>query len=100
MAQFRFQRSPWLVKAKTVPEILRENIRLTTIALKERTIEVSSRHKLLAVHRHGHGFLSIAPVMQGRRGCQKLLTFDRQSSLRSGVDLGLRHSPERGQFHV
>ena len=36
MAQFRFQRSPWLVKGKTVPEILRENIRLTTIALKER----------------------------------------------------------------
>lgn len=36
MAQFRFQRSPWLVKGKSVPEILRENIRLTTIALKER----------------------------------------------------------------
>ena len=36
MAQFRFQRSPWLVKGKKVPEILRENIRLATIALKER----------------------------------------------------------------
>ena len=36
MAQYRFRRSPWLVKGKTVPEILRENIRLTTIALKER----------------------------------------------------------------
>ena len=36
MAQFRFKRSPWLVKGMTVPEILRENIRLTTIALKER----------------------------------------------------------------
>ncbi|HIN96148.1 MAG TPA: chitin deacetylase, partial [Planctomycetes bacterium] len=36
MAQYRFKRSPWLVKGMTVPEILRENIRLTTIALKER----------------------------------------------------------------
>ncbi|MBH58735.1 MAG: chitin deacetylase [Planctomycetaceae bacterium] len=34
--QFRFSRSPWLVKDKTVLEILRENIRLTEIALKQR----------------------------------------------------------------
>ena len=35
--QFRFARSPWLIKNKTVTEILRENIRLTEIALKQRT---------------------------------------------------------------
>ena len=34
--QFRFTRSPWLVKGKTVPQILRENIRLTQIAMKQR----------------------------------------------------------------
>lgn len=34
--QFRFQRAPWLVEGKTVEQVLRENIRLTTIALKER----------------------------------------------------------------
>ncbi len=34
--QFRFSRSPWLVENKTVPEILRENIRLTEIAMKQR----------------------------------------------------------------
>lgn len=40
--QFRFQRAPWLIEGKTVQEILRENIRLTTIALKERAgIEVN-----------------------------------------------------------
>ena len=34
--QFRFSRSPWLIKDKTVTEIIRENIRLTEIALKQR----------------------------------------------------------------
>src|SRR5580692_359895 len=34
--QFRFQRSPWLVRGKTVPQIVRENIEQCTIALKER----------------------------------------------------------------
>lgn len=34
--QFRFQRSPWLVEGKTVPEILEENIRTTTIAMQDR----------------------------------------------------------------
>lgn len=40
--QFRFQRSPWLVAGKSTEEIIRENVRLTTIALKERAgIEVN-----------------------------------------------------------
>jgi peptidoglycan/xylan/chitin deacetylase (PgdA/CDA1 family) len=34
--QFRFQRSPWLIEGKSVEQILRENIRLTTVAMQER----------------------------------------------------------------
>jgi hypothetical protein len=34
--QFRFRRAPWLVRGQTAAEIVRENIRLTTAALKER----------------------------------------------------------------
>jgi hypothetical protein len=34
--QFRFRRAPWLVAGRSVAEVLRENIRLTNVALKER----------------------------------------------------------------
>lgn len=34
--QYRFQRAPWLVEGKTIEQVLRENIRLTTIGLKDR----------------------------------------------------------------
>lgn len=34
--QFRFRRSPWLVRGKSASQVIEENIRLTTIALKER----------------------------------------------------------------
>jgi len=34
--QYRFRRSPWLLRGRTVPEIIRENIRLTNAALNER----------------------------------------------------------------
>jgi len=34
--QFRFQRSPWLIRGKTVREIIQENIRITTLAMKQR----------------------------------------------------------------
>lgn len=34
--QFRFQRSPWLIEGKTAHEVIRENIRMTTLAMKER----------------------------------------------------------------
>lgn len=34
--QFRFQRSPWLVNGRSPMQMIRENIRLTTIALKQR----------------------------------------------------------------
>lgn len=35
-AQYRFQRSPWLVEGRSAEDVIRENIRLTTAALKER----------------------------------------------------------------
>ncbi|MBI4606491.1 MAG: polysaccharide deacetylase family protein [Planctomycetes bacterium] len=34
--QYRFQRAPWLIEGKTPAEVIRENIRLTTAALKAR----------------------------------------------------------------
>ncbi len=34
--QFRFRRAPWLIEDKTAAEVIRENIRLATIALKAR----------------------------------------------------------------
>ncbi len=34
--QFRFQRSPWLVEGKSAADAIRENIRITTEALKQR----------------------------------------------------------------
>ena len=34
--QFRFRRAPWLIQGKTVPQVLRENIQITTDALKQR----------------------------------------------------------------
>ena len=35
--QFRFQRSPWLIEGRSLSELIQENIRLTTSALKQRT---------------------------------------------------------------
>ena len=35
-AQFRFQRAPWLVRGKTVAEVIEDNIATTTVALRER----------------------------------------------------------------
>jgi peptidoglycan/xylan/chitin deacetylase (PgdA/CDA1 family) len=35
-SQFRFQRSPWLVAGKSAAEVIEGNIRITTVALKER----------------------------------------------------------------
>jgi peptidoglycan/xylan/chitin deacetylase (PgdA/CDA1 family) len=35
-AQFRFRRSPWLVEGQSVDQILRTNIRLTTVAMRRR----------------------------------------------------------------
>jgi peptidoglycan/xylan/chitin deacetylase (PgdA/CDA1 family) len=35
--QFRFRRAPWLIRGKSAAAVIEENIRLTTIALRERT---------------------------------------------------------------
>lgn len=35
--QFRFQRAPWLIQGRLVADVIQENIRLTTLALKQRT---------------------------------------------------------------
>ena len=35
--QFRFQRSPWLIEGRSLSAIIHDNIRLTTLALKQRT---------------------------------------------------------------
>jgi peptidoglycan/xylan/chitin deacetylase (PgdA/CDA1 family) len=35
--QFRFRRAPWLVRGQTAEQVIRENIRMTNIALLERT---------------------------------------------------------------
>jgi peptidoglycan/xylan/chitin deacetylase (PgdA/CDA1 family) len=34
--QFRFKRAPWLIRGKTVAEVIEDNIATTTLALKER----------------------------------------------------------------
>jgi peptidoglycan/xylan/chitin deacetylase (PgdA/CDA1 family) len=34
--QYRFSRSPWLIRGRSVPEIIRDNIQLTNVALRER----------------------------------------------------------------
>jgi peptidoglycan/xylan/chitin deacetylase (PgdA/CDA1 family) len=34
--QFRFKRSPWLVKGRTAEEVIRDNIQVTTLAMKQR----------------------------------------------------------------
>jgi peptidoglycan/xylan/chitin deacetylase (PgdA/CDA1 family) len=34
--QFRFKRSPWLIKGMSVPDILQNNIRITSLAMKQR----------------------------------------------------------------
>jgi peptidoglycan/xylan/chitin deacetylase (PgdA/CDA1 family) len=34
--QFRFQRSPWLIKGMSAEQIIRQNIRMTTLGMKER----------------------------------------------------------------
>lgn len=40
--QFRFRRAPWLIEGKSAAEAIEENIRLTTIALRERAGIVES----------------------------------------------------------
>src|SRR4051812_28638137 len=62
--QYRFARAPWLIRDRPVADVLRENIRLTNIALKDR----------LGVKANGFrtpgGF---ATALHGREDLQKML---------------------------
>jgi hypothetical protein len=62
--QYRFARAPWLIRDRPVADVLRENIRLTNVALKER----------LGVEANGFrtpgGF---ATALHGREDLQKML---------------------------
>jgi hypothetical protein len=62
--QFRFQRAPWLIEGRTPEDVIRDNIRLTTLALKQRT-EITN-----------HGFRTpggFKDGLQGREDLQKTL---------------------------
>jgi peptidoglycan/xylan/chitin deacetylase (PgdA/CDA1 family) len=62
--QFRFQRSPWLIAGRQPAEVIRENIRLTSAALKSRlSIEAAG-------FRTPGGF---APGLADREDVQKML---------------------------
>jgi hypothetical protein len=62
--QYKFSRAPWLIRDRPVAEVLRENIRLTNVALKER----------LGVQANGFrtpgGFVT---ALHGREDLQKML---------------------------
>jgi len=62
--QFRFQRAPWLIEGRSIAEVIRDNIRLTTLALKERTGIVNRGFRTPG------GF---AAGLSGREDLQKLL---------------------------
>lgn len=62
--QFRFRRAPWLIAGRKVEEVLRENVQLTTLGLRERLgIEANG-------FRTPGGF---AAGLSGRRDVQQLL---------------------------
>jgi len=62
--QYRFSRAPWLVRGRRLPDLIRENIQLTNIALKERVgVEANG-------FRTPGGF---ADGLQGREDLQQML---------------------------
>lgn len=58
--QFRFQRAPWLIEGMTTEQVIRENIRRTTLALQQR-VQVQNR-----------GFRTPGGFQQGLRGREDL----------------------------
>jgi hypothetical protein len=62
--QFRFQRSPWLIEGRETADVIRENIRLATLAMKQR-IGVNNRG-----FRTPGGFQT---GLHGREDLQKML---------------------------
>jgi hypothetical protein len=62
--QYKFSRAPWLIGGRPVADVLRENIRITNVALKERVgVEVNG-------FRTPGGF---ATALNGREDLQKML---------------------------
>jgi peptidoglycan/xylan/chitin deacetylase (PgdA/CDA1 family) len=62
--QYRFQRAPWLIEGRTLASVIRDNIRLATLALKHRTEIVN------------HGFRTPGGFnagLQGREDLQRML---------------------------
>lgn len=62
--QFRFRRAPWLVRDKTVAQVIEENIASTTLALKERCGITPNGFRTPGGFRDG---------LKGREDLQKLL---------------------------
>jgi len=62
--QFRFRRAPWLIQGKTVPEVLRENIQVTTDALQQRAEITANGFRTPGGFRDG---------LHGREDVQRLL---------------------------
>jgi hypothetical protein len=62
--QYRFARAPWLIRDRPVADVLRDNIRLTNIALKDRVGVVANGFRTPG------GF---ATALHGREDLQKML---------------------------
>jgi hypothetical protein len=62
--QFRFRRAPWLIRGKTVAEVIEDNIASTTLALKERCGITPSGFRTPGGFRDG---------LKGRADLQKML---------------------------
>ena len=62
--QFRFKRAPWLIRGKTVAEVIEDNIATTTVALKERCDITPSGFRTPGGFRDG---------LKGRTDLQKML---------------------------
>jgi peptidoglycan/xylan/chitin deacetylase (PgdA/CDA1 family) len=78
--QYRFQRAPWLIEGMSVAEVLRENIRKTTVALQQRAGIVNQGFRTPG------GF---ATGLQGREDLQNLL-----------LDLGFRWVSSKYPAHA
>jgi hypothetical protein len=62
--QFRFKRAPWLIRGKSVAEVIEDNIATTTVALKERCDITPSGFRTPGGFRDG---------LKGRTDLQKML---------------------------
>jgi hypothetical protein len=88
--QFRFQRAPWLIAGRELPDLIRDNIQLTNVALKERIgVEANG-------FRTPGGF---ATGLEGRADLQQMLQglgFDWVSAKYPAHDIADIHTTNRG----